>query len=279
MIYFTLGKTLFTADGATNLLVDCSIKKGDFVSLYGASGVGKTSILRMLAGFMEPESGQITAGEKVWYHQQKKINYTPQKRSIGFVFQDYALFPNMTVQENIGFALSKNDDPHIVTELMELTGLTPLQNRRIQTLSGGQQQRVALARAIVKKPGLLLLDEPLSALDDEMRRQLQDMLLMLHKRYQLTTILVSHHIAEIVKLSDSVIHLQDGQSTQYDDLDLFLQSIAFSTELTGSVLKKTANMVAVFTEHALLELPVSSDMALKNGMNVTIDKSRLNILP
>jgi molybdate transport system ATP-binding protein len=207
MISFAIHKNLHTANGEMQLKVDLQIDRGKFVSIYGSSGAGKTSILRMLAGFMQPEHGFIQLNDDTWFDSKNRINKSPQHRSIGFVFQDYALFPNMTVQENIAFGLHKNDNKKIVGELLELTALNSFASRKTDALSGGQKQRVALARAIAKRPLLLLLDEPLSAIDNTMRSQLQTTLLELHRHFKLTTILVSHDTDEIVKLSDAVLHL------------------------------------------------------------------------
>lgn len=214
MIDFALQRKLHAAEGEMQLNVNVKIESGKLVSLYGASGAGKTSVLRMLAGFMKADNGYIKMNDTVWFDASKQINVPPQQRSIGFVFQDYALFPNMNVRENIGFALNKNDNKNIINELLELTGLSLLASRKIETLSGGQKQRVALARAIAKKPVLLLLDEPLSAIDNIMRTQLQATLLEVHKRFSLTTILVSHDMDEIIKLSDTIIHLEHGMVQQ-----------------------------------------------------------------
>lgn len=214
MIDFALQKKLHTATGEMKLRVNMQIEGGKFVSLYGSSGAGKTSVLRMLAGFMKPDNGYITVNNAPWFDTGKKINVDPQQRKIGFVFQDYALFPNMNVRENIAFSLGKREPANIVDELLDLTGLSMLAQRKIQTLSGGQKQRVALARAIAKKPLLLLLDEPLSAIDNTLRAQLQSTLLDVHKRFGLTTILVSHDMEEIIKLSDAVIHLEHGAVQQ-----------------------------------------------------------------
>jgi molybdate transport system ATP-binding protein len=210
MISFSLQKKLHAANG--NMLFDIShtIKPGSFVGIYGASGVGKTSLLRMLAGFLEPEKGFIKVQEQDWYNSDKKINLSPQKRRIGFVFQDYALFPNMTVKENLLFAMDKASTKNVVEELLALVELEQLHNRKIQTLSGGQKQRVALARALVRKPALLLLDEPLSALDEELRDKLQSLILSIHKQFNLTTLLVSHDMAEMIRLTDEILFIKDG---------------------------------------------------------------------
>jgi molybdate transport system ATP-binding protein len=217
------------------------------VSLYGSSGAGKTSVLRMLAGFMKPDNGCIKMNDDVWFDAQKRINMQPQQRSIGFVFQDYALFPNMNVRENIVFALNRNDNKNIVDELLELTGLTMLALRKIETLSGGQKQRVALARAIAKKPLLLLLDEPLSAIDNTMRAQLQTTLLQVHERFNLTTILVSHDMDEIIKLSDTIIHLEHGTIQQSTTPAKFFMHGNNTQVLTGNIISIEENETQTFT--------------------------------
>ena len=210
MIEFSLQKELHAATGHLLFNINYTIKPGAFIGVYGSSGAGKSSLLRMLAGFLEPQQGFIKVNNEQWYNNEGKINLAPQKRKIGFVFQNYALFPNMTVKENLVYALDKETKPSIVDELLGLVELDQLQNRKIQTLSGGQQQRVALARALVRKPDLLLLDEPLSALDTVLREKLQTLILQLHKKFQLTTILVSHDLSEITRLADEVIFIRDG---------------------------------------------------------------------
>lgn len=246
MINFSLRKTLHTTEGEMQLDMNAAFESGQFISLYGSSGAGKTSVLRMLAGFMKPDNGFISVNNVAWFDAEKKINEEPQQRKIGFVFQDYALFPNMNVKENIAFALSKNDDKKIVDELLELTGLSTLSSRKIQTLSGGQKQRVALARAIAKKPLLLLLDEPLSAIDNTMRVQLQTTLLEVHKRFGLTTILVSHDIDEIIKLCDTIIHLENGIVQQNTTPATFFLNGFNENILTGNIVSVEENGAQTF---------------------------------
>jgi molybdate transport system ATP-binding protein len=229
------------------LQIKLQIESRKFVSLYGSSGAGKTSVLRMLAGFMKPDNGCIKMNDAVWFDASKRINMQPQQRSIGFVFQDYALFPNMNVRDNIVFALNKNADKNIVDELLELTGLTMLASRKIETLSGGQKQRVALARAIAKKPLLLLLDEPLSAIDNTMRAQLQTTLLQVHERFNLTTILVSHDMDEIIKLSDAIIHLEHGTIQQSTAPAEFFMNGNNTQVLTGNIISIEENETQTFT--------------------------------
>lgn len=210
MIKATIHKTLRSAAGKMTLAIELDVKKGQFVTLYGPSGAGKTSTLRIIAGLLSPDKGSIMVNDSIWFDKERKINRIPQQRKIGYVFQDYALFPHMTVRKNLEFALDNKQDKAIVDELISIVELEELQDRKPETLSGGQQQRVALARALVQKPEVLLLDEPLSALDIRMRSKLQDYILKVHKKYHLTTILVSHDIGEIIKMSDVVYKLKNG---------------------------------------------------------------------
>ena len=214
MIECKLKKELSAAEGKMILNVDFRLNEGDFIVLYGNSGAGKTSILRMLSGLLSPEDGYINQDSNVWFNDEKKIDLPIKKREIGLVFQDYALFPNMNVEENIYFSLPQKKDKKTAEELIELMELGNLRKQKIQQLSGGQQQRVALARALARKPKLLLLDEPLSALDHGMRTKLQEYILKLHKTYNLTTILVSHDPAEIIKMADKVLVLENGKITK-----------------------------------------------------------------
>ena len=230
MIWFQLKKRLRAAQGDLFLEVDSEIPEGTFLTLYGPSGVGKTSILRMLAGLLRPDEGRIEVKGQIWLDTKEKINRKPQQRNIGFVFQDYALFPNMTVRQNLEYALLKNQNPSIIEELVELIELKNLQHRKSTRLSGGQQQRVALARALVRQPDLLLLDEPLSALDHNMRQKLQDYLLRVHERYQLTTILVSHELSEVFKMADQTLVLEEGKVIKAGSpLEVFSNSDAQDT--------------------------------------------------
>ncbi|WP_286965342.1 ABC transporter ATP-binding protein [Flavobacterium sp. UBA4854] len=241
MIQFDAYKMLQTADGELPLDISLTIKKGEFVSVYGNSGAGKTTILRILAGLTRAEKAVIKVGESVWDDSIKKIHFPVQNRSIGFVFQDFALFPNLTVKENLEFALSKNDSKEIILELIELMELQSLQNSKPQNLSGGQKQRAALARAIVRMPEILLLDEPLSALDDEMRFKLQDYILKIHQKYKLTTLMVSHSISEIFKLSDKVIVVDKGKIVKEGTPENVFseQKISSKFQLTGEIISIT----------------------------------------
>ena len=208
MIQLSLQKELQGSQGTMQLDVNVAIKEHDFVALSGKSGSGKTTLLRILAGLEEAE-GEIKVSDVVW--QDKTFHMPTQKRGIGFVFQDYALFANMSVLQNLLFVAK---DKKLASHLLELTELTELQNRLPNTLSGGQKQRVALCRAFMKQPKILLMDEPLSALDLEMRNKLQHDILMLHKEFGTTTIMVSHDPSEIYRLASKVIMLHQGKIIQ-----------------------------------------------------------------
>ena len=194
--------------------VQLELKQGQIIGLYGKSGAGKTSLLRIIAGLFDPDQAQIAFAGKVWEDTNRKIRLRPQERKLSLVFQDYALFPNMTVRQNLEFARQKGQDGQIVDELIQLSELGQLQDQYPTTLSGGQQQRVALARSLVQRPQLLLLDEPLSAVDQEMRQKLRRHLRQLHDRFALTTIIISHEREEIAQLADQVIVLEAGKVVQ-----------------------------------------------------------------
>lgn len=248
MIQFNAYKMLQTADGELPLEVNFSIGKGQFVAVYGNSGAGKTTILRILAGLTAAEQVNVKVDDVIWDDAEKKLHLPVQKRSIGFVFQDFALFPNLTVRENLEFALSKGDSKEIVSELIDLMELQSLQDSKPERLSGGQKQRVALARAIVRRPKILLLDEPLSALDDAMRFKLQDYILQIHQKYELTTIMISHSIAEIFKLSDHVLVIDKGRITKEGTPEKVFseQKISSKFQLTGEIISiKKSDIVYV----------------------------------
>jgi molybdate transport system ATP-binding protein len=272
MIRFSFHKKLKAAGGEILLNVEGSIKKGCLATIYGASGAGKTSILRMMAGLLQPERGELEVNGQLWLNTSRGINLPPQQRRIGFVFQDYALFPNMTVKENLMYALDKKQDKSIVSELIETVELGNLQDRRPDTLSGGQKQRVALARALVRRPEILLLDEPLSALDTSMRYKLQDYILKVHHQFDLTTILVSHDVSEILKMSSHIIELGNGHILrQGTPLEIF-SSRQFSSQfsLSGEVLRiereDVINVVSVLIGNNLLKVVASDEETL--GLSV-----------
>ena len=210
MIELSIQKELRSSGGKMLLDIELSVGKGDIVTLYGRSGAGKTSLLMLLAGLMRPDSGFIRADGQTWTDTEKGIWRRPQERNVGLVFQEYALFPNMTVMENLSYAMRKGQKDER-EHLIEIMDLNELKNRKPDTLSGCKKQRVDLARALVNKPSVLLLDEPLSALDQDMRGKLQQYILQVHREYGLTTILISHDVTEIIKMSDYVMEMELGR--------------------------------------------------------------------
>jgi putative spermidine/putrescine transport system ATP-binding protein len=193
--------------------VDLGFKKGEFVSLLGPSGCGKTTILRMIAGFERPSSGRIVVeGADI-------TDLHPNQRKIGMVFQSYALFPNMNVAGNIGFGLKvqgtgSRETAARVTEMLELIGLAGYEKRFPFELSGGQQQRVALARALAPRPRMLLLDEPLSALDAKIRVSLREQIRAIQRELGITTVFVTHDQEEALSISDRIVVMNAGRVEQ-----------------------------------------------------------------
>lgn len=239
MITVNITKRLDTAEGPINAHFELTITNGEFLTLFGPSGAGKTTLMRMIAGLEKPDSGSIEVDGELWFDSSKKINLTPQKRSVGFVFQDYALFPTMNVRENLLFAADNTQQKSNVDTLIELVELSQLRDRLPSSLSGGQKQRVALARALVRRPKILLLDEPLSALDPAMRQKLQDELSLIHDQLGVTTLLVSHDIAETVKLSDRLAQVEAGHIKRLcNPMEFFApKSLSGKLSLIGEVLK------------------------------------------
>lgn len=210
MIKVDIAKKLHGASGEIDFRLSHEFESGEFWTIFGESGIGKTTLLRMIAGLESPDSGIIEADNEIWFDSSKKINLPPQKRRVGFVFQNYALFENMSVLENLTFAQHQKDDTKAM-QILEKMGIAELCKRKPSTLSGGQRQRIALARAIAQEPKVLLLDEPLSALDAIMRAKLQDELKKTHEDFRLTTLMVSHDKAEVFKLSDYALWLKEGK--------------------------------------------------------------------
>ncbi|MDQ0324167.1 putative spermidine/putrescine transport system ATP-binding protein [Rhodopseudomonas julia] len=193
--------------------LDLSFNSGEFVSLLGPSGCGKTTVLRMIAGFEKPTKGRIFADGREITHLK------PSQRNVGMVFQSYALFPNLNVRDNIGFGLKVAGVPRAkarerVAEMLELIGLPDLGRRYAFELSGGQQQRVALARALAPSPRMLLLDEPLSALDAKIRVSLREQIRNIQRELGITTIFVTHDQEEALSISDRIVVMNSGRIEQ-----------------------------------------------------------------
>ena len=246
MIKLNISKNL----GNIELNIKLSIKQGEFIALTGASGSGKTTLLRVLAG-LENSNGSIEVFGKNWQ------NLAPQKREIGMVFQNYALFENMSVVQNL---LYVNKDLKLANRLLELTELTTIKKQYPSQLSGGQKQRVALCRALMKHPKILLLDEPLSALDWQMRNTLQREITKVHKEFSLTTIMVTHDRAEIFKLANRVVELSNGK---------IVKDIPISKELKPQEsLKLLGEVIEIVNKEAIV---------LINGQLIKLEAENLSV--
>ena len=220
---------------ALNVVIDLPI--GQVISVFGPSGAGKTTLLKVLAGLIKPDSGRLVVNGEVWYDSAKRIYLPSQKRQVGLVFQEYALFPNMTIHENLAYAQGKRGNKALISQLIDRVGLKGLETRKPNTLSGGQQQRVALARAMIRKPKLLLLDEPLSAIDTQTRFNLQQLIIDLHRSYGTTTLLVSHDVSEVMRMAQHMVKLVEGSIKQQGTPEQLLlqQSISGKFKITGVV--------------------------------------------
>ena len=239
--------------------IDCEIGKGEFVTLLGPSGCGKSTLLRCIAGLTEVDGGQILLDS------QDLVPLSPQKRGIGMVFQSYALFPNMTAAQNVAFGLrmqkvGKDDSARRVQEALAMVELDQHAERYPHQLSGGQCQRVALARSLVTRPRLLLLDEPLSALDARIRKHLREQIRSIQQELGLTTIFVTHDQEEALTLSDRIFLMNAGRIVQSGDAEtLYTAPVdAFAAGFIGNY-----NLLEAEAASRLLQRPVSARVAIR----------------
>lgn len=267
--------------------LDLAIEKNSFVTLLGPSGCGKTTTLRMIAGLEQPTSGTILIDGKTVFSSEEGINIPPEKRGIGFIFQNYALWPQMTVYKNISFGLEnrKWKPSRIrerVTELLKMMQLEGYENRYPAELSGGQQQRVAIARTLAADPKILLMDEPLSNLDAKLRMEMRMDLKNLHAKAKTTIVYVTHDQLEAMTLSSRIALLKDGILQQYGTPSEIYSEPAnlFAANFVGS----PSNNLISFTgdnvnldeialsrdEMQLLFTPVSGGAAIMNGQKLVI---------
>ncbi len=248
MIDMNVSKKLLTSEGHRTLTVNLHLNKMEFCAFFGQSGVGKTTTLRMLAGLLKPDSGVIRVNDCTWFDSESNINLPTRKRNIGFVFQDYALFPSMSVKKNIEYAIGKGHQEKVDT-IIELMGLRAFTQSYPDQLSGGQRQRVALARALVRSPEILLLDEPLSALDMEMRTTLQDELCKIHTLFELTSIIVTHDISEIYRIARSVAVFKDHNISKFGTPEqVFGHNLSTKFRVVGTIINiKKSEIASVVT--------------------------------
>ncbi len=241
-------KNIEKSFGSVNVLnnVNFSVEDGEIVSILGSSGSGKTTLLNIILGITQPNCGEIL------FDGKNITDVSMEDRGFNIVFQDYALFPNLNAYENIVYGLKNKPDistPEEVQDLIELLGLKEHLDKNIEQLSGGQKQRVALARTLVMKPKILLLDEPLSALDGVIKESIKDKIKQIAKEYHLTTIIVTHDPEEALSLSDKVMIINGGTILQYAKPDEIINSPSdsFVTEFILRQLEiKRNNILALF---------------------------------
>ncbi|MBB6498595.1 ATP-binding cassette domain-containing protein [Pedobacter cryoconitis] len=207
MIEAAIYKKIKTYRGTIPLVIEAQFPAQSVTRIYGPSGSGKTTFLKILAGLITPEKGVITVNDRCWLDTVRKINLSPQERKVGFVFQDYALFPNMTVEGHLRYA---TQDMALIDRLLLIGKMESFRKQKPAHLSGGQQQRLAILRALAQKPGLLVLDEAFSALDDELREELITELKIILKEFKTTTIIVSHHLQETAGFADRALKIEQG---------------------------------------------------------------------
>lgn len=272
MIEIKINKPLHGSNGTMNLNINLNINKGEFVALSGLSGSGKTTLLRILAG-LENATGTLKIDNEYWLNE--KYSKDSQKRDIGFVFQDYALFPNFTVLQNL---LYVKKDKELAKHLLDMTDMYKLKDRYPNSLSGGQKQRVSLCRALMNKPKLLLMDEPLSALDPQMRTKLQNEILTLHKEFNTTTIMVSHDPSEMYRLASRVLVLDYGKIIN-DGLpkDILLktkgsQKFSFEGELLDIIRVDVIDIAIISIGQQVVEIVLTKEESktLKIGQKVNV---------
>lgn len=212
--------------------------KGGIIGLLGASGSGKSMTLKCIAGIEKADSGKIIINDKVLFDSEKKINVKTKDRKVGFLFQNYALFPHMTIKDNIEIGLdriSKAEKNKLSSNFIKKFGLEGLEKRYRWQLSGGQQQRVALARALITSPDILLLDEPFSALDNHLRATMERELVEILKDYNGTVVFVTHDIAEAYRVCDKIIVFDSGKASNIREKNLLFENpLSFAeAKLTG----------------------------------------------
>ena len=264
-------------------------KKGEFVTLLGSSGCGKTTTLRIIAGLEQPDSGQVFLNGK------DVTGLEPNRRNVNTVFQNYALFPHMNVADNIGYGLKLKKTPKAeisrrVKEMLELVQLTGFEKRKPSELSGGQRQRVAIARALVNNPEVLLLDEPLGALDLQLRRAMQHELKHLQKKLGITFIYITHDQEEAINMSDTIAVMNHGRFEQIGTPDeiynhpktSYVATFVGNANILKGVVKESADnnnhQITIITESGEVQVLAASEENMPQpGENVTIAVRSENI--
>jgi molybdate transport system ATP-binding protein len=250
------------------------IPRGKITALFGPSGAGKSSVLRLISGLEMAEDGFISNGSETWFDKAKGINLHPQQRSVGFVFQDYALFPHMTVEKNVAYGIKEKWRVKEIKDLIATAGLSGYERHYPAQLSGGQKQRVSLIRAIARKPDILLLDEPFSALDWQTRIQLQEDVKNIIKQFNVTTMYVTHDVSEVYKLANNVIVMESGKEVKRGTPEeVFLgKRLSTRVQVTGKVvgIEHDSIMASVTILHADQFFKTLIDTEELNSLNLRV---------
>lgn len=279
------------ANGNGRMKINIDVPTGSFTAIYGASGAGKTTLLRILSGLIKPSEGQLYIDNECWFDSEHQFFLKPSKRSVGVVFQDYAVFPNLTVRGNIEYALNAFASWKIckpfkmishkyysyIEELLVVTGLEQLADTRPHLLSGGQRQRLAIARALVCRPEILLLDEPFAALDSDTRGQMQILFKAVHDRYGLTTFMVTHDVHDIKELADHMITMDNGKVVQSGNphtvLSTYFGRVENSCRVVDIRTKMDMQVLIVSQGDRYLEIEDYRGCDIKIGDEVVIEQA------
>ncbi len=272
--------------------VDFEIPEGAIFTLLGPSGCGKTTTLRCVAGLEEPDEGEIVIADEVVFSSARRVFVPPHKRPIGMVFQSYAIWPHMTVFDNVAFPLVVERRPRAeirerVADVLEVVGLAGLESRLAPRLSGGQQQRVALARALVKRPRVLLLDEPLSNLDAKLREEMRLEIRQLQQRLRITTLYVTHDQAEALALSDVIGVMRAGRLVAVGRPEeiysrpterFVAEFVGLTNLLDGHVREVAAEALGVVeTRHGPIRCAVPARLAVGEAVSVSVRPERIRL--
>lgn len=277
-------KKSFSKDESVLKGISLSIAKGEFITLLGSSGCGKTTTLRIIAGLEEPDSGQVFLDEK------DVTSLAPEERDVNTVFQNYALFPHMTVADNIGYGLKLKKTPKAeikkrVSEMLELVQLSGYEKRKPSELSGGQKQRVAIARSLINNPRVLLLDEPLGALDLQLRRTMQLELKRLQKKLGITFVYITHDQEEAINMSDRIAVMNQGKFEQigtpdeiynHPETSYVARFVGNANIIHGTAEEMTGSHLMIRVADS--RLPVSTDRAIPSGTPVTAAVRSENVI-
>jgi len=246
MLKINVKKTL----GALSLNLNIEIPARGVTAIFGRSGAGKSSLINLVAGLVTPQSGTITLNDNVLFDSEQKINLPPEKRHIGYVFQEHRLFPHYTVEKNLKYGCKRFNSSYFL-QIVELLGIQNLLERFPLSLSGGEKQRVAIGRALLSNPDILLMDEPLSALDLRRKQELLNYLDQLSSQIEIPILYVTHSLDEIIRLADQVILIEQGQIMAFNQVKHIWQHAAFQQWLPVYSACRQHRQLAV--EYQLLE--------------------------